>query len=157
MPDKSDVSMLLGFYIVNACFHAALAQDMQAAASMQLQTKGATCLGIYPVSGSYELPLIVQALLAKPQSLGVIVLGYIERGETLHGQIMGQCVEQALLQLSLTYQKPIGMGLIGPGALLEQAVLRAKPYAIAAVNAAIASAQLLHQINRTQHAETTKR
>lgn len=146
MTEVFNLNAPLGFYVVNACFHGSIAQEMETAAYEQLKIQKIACLGVYQVSGAYELPLIVQTLLSKPQSLGAIVLGYIERGETLHGQIMGQCVEQSLLQLSLTYKKPVGMGLIGPGASLEQAMLRAKPYAVSAVKAAIASAQIMKQI-----------
>ena len=52
---------------------------------------------------------------------GLVVLGYIERGETLHGEVMGHVVHTALVQLQLKYRKPVGIGIIGPGATAEQA------------------------------------
>ena len=54
----------------------------------------------------------------------VVVLGHIERGETLHGEVMGHVVQHALVQLQFKYRKPVGVGIIGPGATAEQADVR---------------------------------
>ncbi len=88
------------------------------------------------VAGCYEIPLAASRVIKKPVCDLLVVLGYIERGETLHGAVMGQVVSQCLLELSLAHNKPIGLGIIGPGATLEQALSRRESYARAAVRAA---------------------
>jgi 6,7-dimethyl-8-ribityllumazine synthase len=72
-----------------------------------------------------------------------VVLGYIERGETLHGEVMGHTVHAAIVQLQLQYKRPIGIGIIGPGATKEQAELRKTDYAAAAVRATMRSLEAL--------------
>jgi 6,7-dimethyl-8-ribityllumazine synthase len=72
----------------------------------------------------------------------VVVLGYIEKGSTLHGQEMGATCSLVLKQLELEYSKPVGMGIIGPGATAEQAETRVA-YAGNAMRAAIRMARFL--------------
>ncbi len=80
----------------------------------------------------------MQTVCAKKDSDAVVVLSYIERGETLHGEVMGNIVQSQIVQLSLRHDTPLGIGIIGPGATLEQAQSRWDSYARAAVNAALA-------------------
>ena len=76
----------------------------------------------------------------------LVVLGYIERGETLHGEVMGHVVHAALVQLQLSHRKPIGLGIIGPGATAEQAEARKVSSARAAVHAALRCREVLSSL-----------
>jgi 6,7-dimethyl-8-ribityllumazine synthase len=87
------------------------------------------------VPGCYELPLAVAISLDDATIDAVVVLGYIEQGETLHGEVMGHVVHRALVDLSLAHRRPIGIGIIGPGATLAQANSRKESYAASAVQA----------------------
>ena len=49
----------------------------------------------------------------------------IEKGSTLHGRDGSTC-SLVFKQLELEYSKPVGMGIIGPGATAEQARAVAK-------------------------------
>jgi len=110
------------------------------AASCQLVDRGTI-----RVPGCYEIPLAASRALRQAGCDLLVVLGFIERGETLHGAVMGQVVSQTLLDLSLRNKKPIGFGIIGPGATLDQAMARKESYARAAVRAAYASLDGLKQ------------
>ncbi len=123
--------------IVAGQFHREIATAMVEAAAAAIAEAGAQLVETLWVAGSYETPLAVQALLRDPGVDVVVVLGYIERGETLHGEVMGHVVHRALVELSLRYEKPVGMGIIGPGATAEQAHARKIAYAQAAVRAAL--------------------
>ena len=68
------------------------------------------------VPGSLEMPLATQRAFEDPDCIGAICLGVIERGETLHGEVMGHAVLNALIDLQLGHDRPIGVGIIGPGA-----------------------------------------
>lgn len=46
------------------------------------------------------------------------------QGSTLHGQEMGSTCSLILKNLELEFNKPVGMGIIGPGATAEQAATR---------------------------------
>jgi 6,7-dimethyl-8-ribityllumazine synthase len=72
-----------------------------------------------------------------------VVLGFIERGQTQHGEVMGHVVHRALVDLELKHRKPVGIGIIGPGATSEQAEKRKVDYARAAVRAALRSWNVL--------------
>ena len=85
------------------------------------------------VPGSMELPLQIKRLLLRESIEGVIVLGIIEKGETDHGLVMGQAVTKSVIDLQLLSMKPIGFGIIGPGAEEEQISKRVEIHAKQAV------------------------
>jgi 6,7-dimethyl-8-ribityllumazine synthase len=87
------------------------------------------------VPGAYETPLVAKKLLEQRDVDALVVLGFIERGETLHGEVMGHVVHRSLLELGLARDKPVGLGLIGPGATKKQAEARKKGSAKNAVRA----------------------
>ena len=97
----------------------------------------ATLVEVVKVPGCYELPVIVNELLVRPEVDAVIVLGYIEKGETLHGEVMGHVVHNAMVRLELEHGKAIGLGIIGPGATEKQARARIIGSAEAATQAAL--------------------
>ena len=85
------------------------------------------------VPGSMEVPLQIKRLFLRDSIDGAVVLGIIENGETKHGFVMGQAVTNALIDLQIASMKPIGFGIIGPGAKPEQIEKRLLPYAEKAV------------------------
>ncbi len=129
--------------IVAAEFHQELIETMIETARKELSAVGAELVRVVRVTGSYEIPLLADVQLAQEDVHALVVLGYVERGETLHGEVMGHVVHGALVQLQLKHHKPIGMGIIGPGATLEQAQQRKGTSAAAAVRAVLRSCELL--------------
>ena len=89
------------------------------------------------VPGSMEAPLALERLLLRDDVDGAITLGIIERGETQHGLVMGQSVTRAIIDLQIKHDKPIGLGIIGPGAEPEHIEPRLEPHARAAVGAVV--------------------
>jgi len=134
--------------VVAADFNASIVEAMIAAAASEVRAQGASLVGDpLRVHGSYETPLVASRLLARRDVDAVVVLGYIERGDTQHGEVMGHVVHAALVDLSVEHGKPVGLALIGPGATLEQAEQRKDPYARAAVGAAL---RALHAVALTR-------
>ena len=88
---------------------------------------------VHWVPGSMEVPLQIKRLFLRESIDGAVVLGIIENGETQHGLVMGQAVTKSLLDLQLASMKPIGFGIIGPGAKPDQIEDRLLPYAESAV------------------------
>ena len=130
--------------IIAAEFNKELAEGMIEAARQEAQDAGATVIRIIRVAGCYEVPLIADLQAAQDEIDAIVVLGYIERGETLHGEVMGQVVHSALVNLQLKYGKPIGLGIIGPGATQQQAEVRKTDYARAAVRAALRNSEIIN-------------
>lgn len=126
-----------GIAIIAAEFNKPLIGVMIATAKATVAELGAETRLEVTVPGSYELPLVAKKALARPEIHAIVVLGYIERGETLHGEVMGHVVHAALVDLSLQHDKPVAFGVIGPGATPEQAEVRKESYAAAAVRAAM--------------------
>lgn len=85
------------------------------------------------VPGSLEIPFLAKRLLKKKNIQGVVCLGAIIAGSTKHDEIIGHAIAQSLLDLSLQFDKPVGMGIIGPGATEAQAIERAEEYGRRAV------------------------
>jgi len=123
--------------IVIGEFHKKLAQAMLTAAKEEIVQHGYKVAEVIWVPGSYEAPLAMQHIMQRDDVDAAVFLGYIERGETQHGEVMGHVTHHAMVKLMLDYSKPIGIGTIGPGASEEQAEKRKEAYAQKAVVAAI--------------------
>ena len=128
--------------IVCADFHQEIAEVMIAAAEDEAKTAGLETISVTRVPGSLEAPLVIDQLLENGAG-AVVALGFIEKGETLHGEVMGHVVYKSLIDLQLKHKKPIGLGIIGPGATPEQAEVRKETAARGAVKAVIRSYQTL--------------
>ena len=93
------------------------------------------------VPGSMEAPLAIDRMLQCTEVHGAVVLGIIERGETDHGLVMGQSVTKSVIELQIKHNKPIGLGIIGPGAEPEHIEPRLEPHARSAVGAVAAMSE----------------
>ncbi|MBU0530200.1 MAG: 6,7-dimethyl-8-ribityllumazine synthase [Nanoarchaeota archaeon] len=121
--------------IVIGEFHKEISTEMLDRAKKKCTELGVECDAVW-VPGTYEAPIVVRKFLRRDDIDCVVVMGYIEQGETLHGEQMGHTTSLILKQLELEFSKPVGMGLIGPGATKEQAMKRLD-YGAKAVEAAV--------------------
>ena len=124
--------------IVCGSFHKTEVSKMLEWASDEASRQGLTLTDIVWVPGAMEVPLALNRLLARDDIQGAACLGIIEKGHTQHGLAMGQSVIQSIIDLQLTWDKPVGLGIIGPGAEPEHIGPRLETHARAAV-AAISS------------------
>ena len=136
--------------IVAAMYNKEIIEPMISTAQRDLISSRATLVELVKVPGCYELPVIVNELLVRPEVDAVIVLGYIEKGETLHGEVMGHVVHHAMVRLELEHGKAIGLGIIGPGATEEQARARIIGSAEAATKAALQNSKTLSELRKSQ-------
>ena len=121
--------------IVAADFNKTLVDAMIEAATKVLDERPEYAVRVVRVPGAYELPIVADTEVSRREVLGLVVLGYIERGETMHGEVMGHVVHAKLVDIQLASKKPMGLGIIGPGATMEQASARHREYAAAASRA----------------------
>ena len=96
-----------------------------------------TIIEVAWVPGSMEAPLALDRMLSREDIIGAACLGIIEKGETQHGLAMGQAVTKAIIDLQLAHDKPVGLGIIGPGAEPQHIEPRLEPHARAAIVAII--------------------
>ncbi len=85
---------------------------------------GAELTHIVRVPGVYDLPFAVKRLLARDDVDGVTALGCVIEGETDHDDLVIQHASRKLIDLSLDYDKPVGLGITGPGMSRMQAMAR---------------------------------
>jgi len=99
------------------------------------------------VPGAYDMPIIVNVLLQKKDVDGVVTLGAIIKGQTKHDELIAHSTANALTQLSIKYQKPVSLGIIGPGMQERHAYARIRPVAERAVEAVV---KLFDELQRIQ-------
>ena len=124
--------------IVCGSFHRDEVERMLEYARDEAASKNWEVVDVAWVPGSMEAPLALDRMLRQDEMDGAVGLGIIERGETDHGLDMGQSVTKAVIELQITHNKPIGLGIIGPGAEPEHIEPRLEPHARAAVGAGAA-------------------
>ncbi len=76
------------------------------------------------VPGVYDMPLAVKKLLGKKNIDGVVALGAVIEGETDHDEVVINQASRKLTDLSLEFEKPVGLGITGPGMSRLQAEAR---------------------------------
>lgn len=121
--------------IVLGSFHKEKVSMMLEEARKSAKENGLTIVKEIWVPGSLEKPLALKHVLSSKGINGAVVLGIIEKGETKHGLAMGNAVFSAVIDLQLKFDKPIGVGILGPEILPEQIPSRLKLYATNAVDA----------------------
>jgi len=124
--------------VVCGSFHKSEIERMLEWARDQSKTLGLDIIDVVWVPGAMEVPLAIDRLLADDEIDGVACLGIIEKGQTQHGLAMGQAVIKTIIELQLVHEKPVGLGIIGPGAEPEHIEPLLEPHARSAV-AAISS------------------
>ncbi|MDX1595665.1 MAG: 6,7-dimethyl-8-ribityllumazine synthase [Nitrosopumilaceae archaeon] len=113
------------------------------AESMKLKIKF-----VCTVPGAYDMPILVDSLLKKKQVDGVITLGAIIKGQTKHDEIISHATARALQDLSIKYQKPVSLGITGPGMQERHAYARIRPVAERAVEAVVMISKELRKVNK---------
>lgn len=98
---------------------------------------GAVITFICKVPGSFDTPIMVKSLLEKPEVEAVATLGAIIKGDTLHDEVIAHVLSEKLTELSLRYDKPVSLGISGPGMTWDQGIKRAKEYSRRSVETAV--------------------
>jgi 6,7-dimethyl-8-ribityllumazine synthase len=98
------------------------------------------------VPGSYDMPIVVDALLQKSDVDAVVTLGAIIKGQTKHDEVIANATAKSLTELSIRHKKPVSLGISGPGMQERHAHARIRPVAERAVEAVIQIARELEKI-----------
>jgi len=121
--------------IICGSFHKEEIEKMLDFARDQAASENLTITDVVWVPGAMEVPLALSRLIEKDDIHGAACLGIIEKGSTQHGLATGQAVLRTIIDLQLKTNKPIGLGIIGPGAEPEHIGPRMEPHARAAISA----------------------
>ena len=106
---------------------------------------GAQIVKIVQVPGAYDMPLAAKKLAGRKDVDAVVALGAIIKGGTKHDEVIAIACTKSLCEISLEFEKPVALGVIGPGATYAQAQERAKDYAKRAVRSALVMIEALKE------------
>jgi 6,7-dimethyl-8-ribityllumazine synthase len=101
--------------IVVSEFNYDITQMMLERAKSHAEFLGAKVGQVIHVPGVYDMPLAVKKMLAKKEIDAVVALGAVIEGETGHDQIVIGQASRKLTDLSVEFEKPVGLGITGPG------------------------------------------
>ncbi|MFW6013900.1 MAG: 6,7-dimethyl-8-ribityllumazine synthase [Nanoarchaeota archaeon] len=104
---------------------------------------GADVVRIINVPGSFEVPLAVKTLFEKENVEGVVTLGAVIEGDTDHDTVVAQNAARKIMDLSLEYKKPVGLGISGPKMTRNQALKRIDKFGKSTVEAVVKQIQRL--------------
>jgi 6,7-dimethyl-8-ribityllumazine synthase len=97
------------------------------------------------VAGVFDMPLAVKKLLMEKKIDAVVALGAVIKGDTAHDEVIVKNTARSLQNLSLEFNKPVGLGIIGHDVGYDEATERADDYARRAVEAAVGLAKVLRE------------
>ena len=104
------------------------------------QFLGAEIIQVVKVPGVFDMGLAIKKLLERKDIDGVVTIGAVIEGETEHDDIVIQHATRKIADLALEYNKPVGLGISGPGMTRLQAEAR-----IERAKAAVESVVKLHR------------
>ncbi len=131
--------------IVTSEFNSEITSVMERHAIKKAEELGINVIKTVKVPGSFDMPIMVKKLLVRNDVDAVITLGAIIKGGTQHDELIAKTVADRLTALSVEFEKPVTLGIIGPGATWEQASERAEEYAERAL---VAAAKLAEELKK---------
>jgi len=82
---------------------------------------GAEINQVVKVPGVFDMGLAVKKLLERKDIDGVVTLGAVIEGETEHDDVVISQAARKIADLAIEYNKPVGLGISGPGMTRLQA------------------------------------
>ena len=117
--DKNKKKIRIGAVVSE--FHYDITMMMLERAKEHAQFLGSEITQIVKVPGVFDMGLAVKKLLEREDIDGVVTLGAVIEGETEHDEIVIQHATRKIADLALEYDKPVGLGITGPGMTRLQA------------------------------------
>jgi len=121
MPKKSREGTGVTVAIVVSEFNYDVTLLMLERAKEEVSFLGATLGPVVKTPGVFDMPLAAKVLYEKDDVDAVVALGAVIEGETQHDEVVMNQAARKLTDLSVEYEKPIGLGISGPGETRLQA------------------------------------
>jgi len=128
--------------IVSSVFNEEITNEMRKSAKATAKKLKAKISCEYVVPGVCDIPFALKKAFKRKDVQAAVVLGAVVKGETEHDRLIAEVAAHKCVGLSLEYEKPIGFGIIGPGATWAKAKKRGKGYGERAVSAAVEMGKL---------------
>ncbi len=134
------MSIKLGFVVAE--FNRDITHQMEILGSEHARFLGAEVIETVLVPGVYDMPIAIKKLLESGRVDAVVTLGCVIEGATKHDEVVVQHAARKIMDLSLEYDKPVTLGISGPGMTRMEAHERVD-YGKRAVEAAVKLVQRL--------------
>ncbi len=130
----------LGFVVAE--FNRDLTYQMELLGIEHAKFLGAEVTETILVPGVFDMPLAIKKLCEQDDIDAVVTIGIVIEGATKHDEIVVQQASRKIMDLALEYEKPVTLGIAGPGMTRMEAHKRVD-YAKRAVEAAVKMVQRL--------------
>jgi 6,7-dimethyl-8-ribityllumazine synthase len=134
------MSVKLGFVVSE--FNRDITYMMEVEGREHASVLGAEVTECMYVPGAYDMPLAIKKMLKKDSVDAVVTIGCVIEGATQHDEIVVQHAARKIIDLSLEFEKPVSLGISGPGMTRMEATERID-YARRAVESAVKMVQRL--------------
>jgi 6,7-dimethyl-8-ribityllumazine synthase len=137
---RIEMTVKLGFVVAE--FNRDITYMMEIEAREHARFLEAEVLDTIYVPGAYDMPLAIKKLLGRSDIDAVVTIGCVIEGATQHDEIVVQHAARKIIDLSLEFDKPVSLGISGPGMTRMEATERID-YAKRAVESAVKMVQRL--------------
>jgi 6,7-dimethyl-8-ribityllumazine synthase len=131
---EEELEIKLGFVVSE--FHRDITYQMEILGREHAAFLGASVYRTVYTPGTFDMPLAVKQMLTEGDVDAVVTLGCIIKGATEHDEMIASQLTRKIMDLSLEYNKPVTLGVAGPGMTRLEAQERID-YAKRAVEAAV--------------------
>jgi 6,7-dimethyl-8-ribityllumazine synthase len=128
------MTMKLGFVVAE--FNRDITYQMELLGKEHAKFLGAEVVETILVPGVYDMPLAIKNLCSRDDIDAVVTIGAVIEGATKHDEIVVQHAARKITDLSLEFNKPVTLGIAGPGMTRMEAHQRVD-YSKRAVEAAV--------------------
>ena len=132
----------LGFVVAE--FNRDITYQMEILGREHASFLGATVHRTAYTPGTFDMPLAVKKMLTEGNVDAVVTLGCVIEGATEHDEVIASQLTRKIMDLSLEYDKPVALGVAGPGMTRLEAQERVD-YAKRAVEAAVKTVKRLRE------------
>ena len=96
--------------IVISTYNSGITKKLLFSAKNELKRYGVINVRDYKVPGAFEIPVAIARLAKKYDAF--IAIGCIIKGQTANFDLISSAITNAIMNLSITYKKPIGNSII---------------------------------------------
>lgn len=133
--------------IVVADFNSEITHEMLKVAEQRACEKEISIAQVIHVPGVYDMPLAVKKLLQKKEVDGVVTVGAVISGGTAHDVHVAENNARLCADLSLQFEKPVALSVIGHNVSKQQALERKENYARHGVDAVVKMIQTVRGLS----------
>ena len=107
--------------LVVSDFNGEVTSLMRDRARAQAESLGAEISHEVHVPGVFDMGLAIKRLLRRGDVDGVVILGAVIKGDTMHDELIATVTARVAGELALQFDKPVALGVTGPGMTEAQA------------------------------------